>query len=362
VLAPLLLLAGAGLGLLWTSRSPVRVYTEAPPPETRPEPRAQGQVAGPLPSFAPVVAKVRAGVVRVRTILQSNDTVSPSGSTGVESGTGFVVNASGLIVTNQHVIAGYQLIMIDFPSGTTIEADVVGEDPVADLAVLRLREVPPGLQVLRLGDSRGVQQGDWVIAVSNPFEFNETVQVGIVSYVGRHLPEEGTLVSNEHLQLSIALLHGSSGCPIFDAQGNVIGVSRRALAEGHEITFAVPSKVLMWVLDQMERNNGRVRRGYLGIRFEPFSSAAVAERPGMRSHGGALIRRVLSGQPGANAGLQEGDVILSWNGKPIDSAYELYDFISYAPPESRATLEVLRGGQRLAPITVTLGELPESGR
>jgi len=367
------MVAGGVLGHFIPLVAEPRAYRE---PEPRLEPRTaeveRGRDPAPaLPSFAPIVARVKNGVVGIRNVLDAANAPldggqdaghdSPKGegaASGIVTGSGFVIHESGLVLTNQHVIAGHAQIIVELPSAPPCEAVVVGEDAITDLAVLKLRDFTSKLTVLPLADSRRVRQGDWVVTVGDPFEFRQTVTAGIVSYVGRHLPEEGTLVTNEYLQISAPVYPGSSGGPVLDLEGNVVGVTRRSLSGSPGISFAVPSKVAKWVLDQMERNQGHVRRGFLGIRFQPWFGP-ISERPGETREGGALLVRVAKDQPAERAGLLEGDVIVGWNGKPIDSAYELYDWISYAPPASQAIVDVLRGAQRLPPLTLILGELPD---
>lgn len=366
VFGPLFMLAGAGLGQLVLSGRETRAYREpaAEPREAPPGPSAAQAAPLGLPSFAPLVAKVKHGVVGIRNVLDvtaapAEDGKDDGGTAGVVTGSGFVIHESGLVVTNQHVIAGHAQIVVEIPDAPPCEADVVGEDAITDLAVLRLRDFTGRLTVLPLADSRRVRQGDWVVTVGDPFEFRQTVSAGIVSYVGRHIPEEGTLVTNEYLQVSAPVYPGSSGGPVLDLEGNVIGITRRSLSGSPGISFAVPSKIVKWVLDQMERNQGHVRRGFLGIKFQPWFGP-TSERPGETREAGALVVRVVKDQPAHRAGIREGDVVVGWNGKPIDSAYELYDWISYAPPGSQTQVEVLRGDQRLAPIQVTLGEVADS--
>ena len=355
MLGPLLLGAGAVLGRWWPLGESTKAYHEAgsarPQPETAEVPVAPGA----LPSLAPIVQRIARGVVGVRTLLEP-------GAGDRMTGTGFVIHSTGLILTNQHVVAGNLMIVVEVPGCGRIEADVVGEDAITDLAVLRLREVPEGLTVLKLAASEQVQPGDWVMTVSNPFEFRHTIAVGIVSYVGRHLLETEAPVTNEFLQIAAPAYPGASGGPVVDMQGHVVGVTRRALTDGPGISFAVPSKVVKWVLDSMERNQGKVRRGYLGLGLVPLPQPRSESLSGSRS-GGALIDAVEPGQAAERAGLRKGDVILAWNGRLLDNPSDLHDWITCSPPGTTAEIEFLRDGVRQPPLRVTLDEVkPPHGR
>ena len=193
-----------------------------------------------------------------------------------------------------------------------------------------------------------------MLAVGNPFEYNETVTVGIVSYVGRHIAEEGLLVSNEYLQFSAPVNPGSSGGPVLDMQGHVVGVTTSTHAKASGISFAVPSEVLKWVLERMDAADGRVRRGFLGVGLVPLDSA-TGKALGLA--GGAVIRRVEEHGPADRAGIRVGDVIVSYNGEQILDASTLFDWITYSHPGERAVLGVVRHGVRIAPLFARLGEV-----
>ena len=355
LLGPVLLLIGAWLGRE-LPRKPV--WTEPPPSNVAAE---QQRRIG-IPSLAPIVRAARSGIVGIRTTRRGgaepakHDGALDLHEDNLVNGTGFIIHESGLVVTNHHLVVDHEQILVEVPGFRAVEAELVGDDPVTDVAVLRFDPPPGGVVALPLGDSTQVEQGDWVLAVGNPFEYSETVTVGIVSYVGRHIPEEGLLVSNEYLQFSAPVFPGSSGGPVLDMNGHVVGVTTSSHATGTGISFAVPSKVLKWVLERMDQAEGRVRRGFLGIQLMPVDES-TCRALGLERGCGAKIGGVEEGCPADLAGLEVGDLVVSYNGKPVPDAYTLFDWITYSRPGDRAELGIVREGVRLPPLVARLGEV-----
>ncbi|MCA8958464.1 MAG: trypsin-like peptidase domain-containing protein, partial [Planctomycetes bacterium] len=371
VLGPFLLIAGAlvgrfvpalGGGTASTWQDPVTVVEVAPQR---------------LPSLAGLVDGVRDGIVRITTFqkrpttrvrprVAASDEVRYSSPTdvvsnlGVVRGTGFLVHERGLVVTCHHVIAGHASIKVELSGQRFFDAQVVGEDAVSDLAVLRLVDPPEELKALPLGDSAQVRQGDWAISLGNPFEFGSTLGLGLITYVGRHLTEGTLRVTSEHLQFSAPVNPGDSGAPLIDMSGNVIGLIRRTLTGAHGISFGVPSKAIKGLLGAVQRGKGRVRRGYLGMEFRPPRTPERV-RGFVQDGGGAEVTRVIKGHPADVAGVAPGDVIVSYDGQPVTDAAELYDRIIESPPGYRTPLSVLRRGQILPPLMVTVGEVGRPG-
>ena len=359
------LAAGLVLGSWWPTNT--RTVWSDPGPTLR-------SPGAPMASFADVVQKIGPGVVTVRARLPlepdadkapvasipTADGGALAGQTvfaaqpGFRTGSGFVVNARGLVVTSRHVVLGARSIEVMVPVHGTCRAEVVGEDPATDLAVLRLHDSPVGLAVLTIGNSEELRAGDWIVAVGNPFGFSQTVTAGVVSFVGRHLPQTDFGVTNDFLQISAPVNPGSSGCPVVNLNGEVVGVTTQAATAAQGISFAVPSRTLKWALQAMEqRPDGRVRRGYLGIEFA--SRAGVDEKGA--PHEGAVIVRVAEGQPAHRAGLRRGDVVLRVDGQPILDAQVLHERIVRGNPGSRIALELLRDGRVHDPIVAVLGEV-----
>ena len=271
----------------------------------------------------------------------------------MRNGSGFVVHERGLVVTSRHVVMSAIGIDVVLPKHGAVRAELVGEDPAADLALLRLAEVPAGLHALPIGDSHELRAGDWIVAVGNPFGFAQTVTAGVVSFVGRHLPHSDLGVTNDYLQFSAPVNPGSSGGPVLDLAGRVVGVTTQAALAAQGISFAVPSATLQWALEAMEKQpDGRVRRGYLGIEF---ASRAGTDDTGAPCEG-AVIVRVAAGEPAERAGLRRGDVVLRIDGERIADAQGLHENIVRRDPGTRIALALLRDGQIHDPIEAVRGE------
>lgn len=277
-----------------------------------------------------------------------------SGEPGLRTGSGFVVNARGLVVTSRHVVAGAATIEVLVPQRGAFVGELVGEDAATDLALVRLVAPPADLTVLEIGRSEDLRAGDWILAVGNPFGFSQTVTAGVVSYVGRHLPHSDFAVTNDFLQFSAPVNPGSSGCPVLDLHGRVVGVTTQAAVAAQGISFAVPSRTVKWTLDAMAKSrDGRVRRGYLGIEFASRSERDEDGRPCE----GAVIVHVAQGEPAYRAGVREGDVVLRVDGAPVEDATVLHERIVRGDPGSRIALHLLRDGRVQDPIEAVLGEI-----
>jgi serine protease Do len=308
--------AGVLFGSSWTAPQPrEQLWRDAGPTV---------QVEARLPSFRGVVDRVGGAVVSVRALLPLAATPAASPEDAAvrtveprrdrRSGSGFVIHERGLVLTSLHVVAGAEDIEVYLPGIGGQFADLIGQDPATDLALLRLVSPPPGLPVLEFGDSDDLHAGDWIVAVGNPFGLARTVTAGLVSFVGRHLEHDDLGVSRDFLQISAAINPGSSGCPVFDVHGHVVGVATQHASAAQGISFAVPVRAVKWALDKMRDDpEGVVRRGYLGIAFAP--------RRGLDEHGrplpGAVIVEVKEGDPAAQAGLRKGDIVVGVDDAPI---------------------------------------------
>jgi serine protease Do len=309
--------------------------------------------AGP-PSFADVVALVEQGVVAVQVTLAAPPDAEPAASPPTRRGSGFVLTPDGLVVTSRHVVADARRIQVHLPVHGRWRAEVVGEDRLTDLAVLRLEQPPAGLRPLELGNSEALRPGDWIIALGNPLGLARTVTAGIVSFVGRHLEHDDLRISSDFLQFSAPVNSGSSGCPVVDLEGRVVGVTTRAAEAAQGISFAIPSGTLKWVLGELDKSaDGRVHRGYLGIKF--------AARSGTDEDGsplpGVVVTELRAGAPAARAGVRTNDIVLRIDERPIESAKELYERITRSAPGARLRLTLLREGRVLDPVVAELGEV-----
>lgn len=353
--------AGLAVGVLlarfWPAATGTAIYRSATGDE-----RGAANVPS---SFADVVERASAGIVSVQARLRPGAIAEPSPAHGagrpvyapepdMRNGSGFVVHEDGLVVTSRHVVTSALSIQVLLAQHGAVRAELVGEDPATDLALLRLVDPPSELAPLAIGDSRELRAGDWIVAVGNPFGFAQTVTAGVVSFVGRHLPHSDFGVTNDFLQFSAPVNPGSSGGPVLDLAGRVVGVTTQAASEAQGISFAVPSHTLQWALEAMERHeDGRVRRGYLGIEF---ASRAGTDDVGLPVPG-ALIVRVAAGEAADRAGLRRGDVVLRVDGHGIADAQELHEQIVCRAPGTRIQLALLRDGEIHDPIEAVLGEV-----
>ncbi len=270
------------------------------------------------------------------------------------TGSGFVVGAAGDILTNHHVIEGADEVFVRF-GGEQREyrARVVGTDPATDLALLSIEPAGRSLVVLEFADSDKVEVGAWAIAVGNPFgNLESSLTVGVVSAKGRGdlLIGGRTPRYQDFIQTDASINHGNSGGPLVDARGRVIGVNTAISERGQGIGFAVPSNLARGVYDQL-KERGRVVRGYLGVWTEDLVTVVGESRPGEPA-AGVRVLKVAPGSPAADAGLQPGDFITAYDGRPAGTNRQLQFRIAESAPGRPVTLELAREGRKLE-VTVT---------
>ena len=264
-------------------------------------------------------------------------------------GSGFVISADGYIVTNNHVIEGADEISIEFFSGERLDAKLVGTDPKTDIALLKVESAEP-LPFVAFGDSDAMRVGDWVMAMGNPLGQGFSVSAGIVSARGREL--SGTY--DDFIQTDAAINKGNSGGPLFNMEGQVIGVNTAILSPtggSIGIGFSMGSNVVTKVVDQL-KEFGETRRGWLGVRIQDVTPD-VAEAIGLADAKGALITDVPDG-PAKDAGLLAGDVILTFNGTAVDDVRDLTRNVADSPIGEAVPVVVMRDGAQVT-IDVTLG-------
>ena len=278
---------------------------------------------------------------------------------GGSLGSGFLISADGYVVTNNHVIspartgATVDQITVTLADRREFTAKVVGRDQAADLALLKING--QGLPFVRFGDSTRARVGDWVLAIGNPFGLGGTVTAGIISALHRNL-QSG--VYDRYIQTDASINMGNSGGPMFDLNGNVIGINTALYSPtggNIGIGFAIPAEQARPVIDQLMRG-GKVSRGYIGVSLQNLDED-IAESLGIPKNQGELIRGVSPGGPAARAGIQQGDVVVAVNNQPVTPDQSLAYLVSQQPVGSRVPITLVREGQRRT-VTVTVGERP----
>lgn len=270
-------------------------------------------------------------------------------------GSGFVIDASGVIVTNNHVIAGATEITVIFTNGDRLKAEIVGRDAKVDLAVLRVKPKEP-LKAVKFGDSNKLRVGDWVMAVGNPFGLGGSVTAGIVSARNRNI-NSGPY--DDYLQTDAAINKGNSGGPLFNMEGEVIGVNTAIYSPtggSVGIGFASPSATVMPVIDQLLKY-GETRRGWLGVRIQSVDDA-IAESLGLGKPRGALIAGVDDKGPSKAAGIRTGDVIVKFDDREVRNANDLPRIVANTPVGKEVSVVVMRKGKEEI-LKVTLGRLED---
>ena len=271
-------------------------------------------------------------------------------------GSGFVIDPSGLIVTNHHVVEGADEIIINFPNGTKLKVDkVLGKDAKTDLALLKVTPKKP-LPFVKFGDSSKMRVGDWVMAIGNPFGLGGSLTVGVVSAKQRDI-NSGPY--DEYIQTDAAINKGNSGGPLFNMNGEVIGVNTAIISPtggSIGIGFAVPSDTAINIVDQLQRF-GETRRGWLGVKIQSVTDE-IADSLELKEPKGALVAGLTEGGPAAMAGILREDVIMKFDGKEITTSRTLPRYVAQTPVEKTVEVEVLRKGQRKI-LQVKVGRLEE---
>jgi serine protease Do len=257
-------------------------------------------------------------------------------------GSGFIIDPAGIVVTNNHVIANAEQITVTLADDTTLQAEVIGRDAVTDLAVLKVEPKAP-LPAATWGDSTKAKVGDWVLAIGNPFGLGGTVTSGIISATARDI-HSGPY--DDFLQTDASINRGNSGGPMFNLSGDVIGINTAIFSPSGGsigIGFAIPSAFARPIIEQL-RTTGKVERGWIGARIQPVTDE-IAEAIGLDKGRGAMIAVIDPASPAAQAKLQPGDVILAYEGKPIDRSRQLPRLVADTPPETPIKLTVWRDGK-----------------
>jgi putative serine protease PepD len=269
---------------------------------------------------------------------------------GNATGTGFVIDADGHVITNEHVVAGEQTVQIRFADESEEQGRVVGTDPSTDIALIEVDLAGHGVRPVQLGSSAGVEVGDPVYAIGNPFGLERTLTAGIVSAVNRDITAPNNFTINDVIQTDAPVNPGNSGGPLLDAAGNVIGVVSQIQSENGGnigIGYAVPSDTVRKVVDTL-KTGSEIEHAYLGVRLAETDQ-------------GVRLTSVLEGDPGQKGGLQAGDVVLEADGQAVQSAADIQRAVDGHKPGEKLELKINRGGDERT-VTVTLGTRPPAAQ
>jgi serine protease Do len=263
-------------------------------------------------------------------------------------GSGFIINRDGYIITNDHVVRDAESIQVKLSNEKIYDAKIVGGDPKSDIAVIRINAKDP-LPVAVLGDSDKLQVGQWAVAIGNPFGLDRTVTVGVVSATGRS--NMGIETYENFIQTDASINPGNSGGPLLNVNGEVIGINTAIVAAGQGIGFAIPVNMAKQVVEQLIRK-GSVTRAWLGVAIQPVTEE-IAASFGLEKAKGALISDVMAGSPAEKAGLRQGDILVTFDGKEVKDARQLQLAVGEAPVGKQVTAEIFRDG-KLQKVTLLL--------
>ena len=275
---------------------------------------------------------------------------------GTSLGSGFIISADGYVVTNNHVVSPnrrgtVQEITVTMPDGTEYAAELVGADAASDLAVLKIERGEP-FPFVEFGNSANARPGDWVVAIGNPFNLGGTVTSGIISAIARNTGQGGAY--DRYIQTDASINRGNSGGPLFDMQGNVIGINNAIFSPSGGsvgIGFAIPAETAAPIVTEL-RNGREIERGYLGVRIEPVTGD-LADSLGLPQNRGEFIQSVEDDAPAARAGIRAGDVVTKVNGEDVTSDQTLSFLVANIKPGTTIPIELIRNGQtRRVDLTV----------
>lgn len=272
-------------------------------------------------------------------------------------GSGFIISNDGYVITNNHVVKDADEVIVRLNDKREFIAEVIGSDERSDIAVLKIEG--EDLPSLKLGDSSKLEVGEWVLAIGSPFGFDHSVTAGIVSAMGRSLPNENYV---PFIQTDVAINPGNSGGPLFNLKGEVIGVNSQIYSRTGGfmgLSFAVPINVVNNVYQQL-KEKGRVSRGWLGVLIQDVTRE-LAESFGMKKPYGALVAKVLPDSPASRAGVEVGDVIVSFDGNEVSSSSDLPPMVGGTNINSQVPLGIIRRGKKTS-LKVKIAELPEEAQ
>lgn len=271
-------------------------------------------------------------------------------------GSGFVLSEDGFILTNHHVIKDADEIIVRFSDRTELTAELLGSDERSDVALLKVDASGVDLKAVKLGDSQDLKVGEWVLAIGSPFGFDYSATAGIVSALGRSLPSDSYV---PFIQTDVAINPGNSGGPLFNLDGEVIGINSQIYSRTGGfmgVSFAIPMDVVMNVVNQI-KDQGYVSRGWLGVVIQDVTRE-LAESFGLDKPRGALVSRVIADSPAAKAGFEAGDIILKFDGREVDASSDLPPIVGSTEVGKTAPVEIMRKNKPET-LRVKVEELPE---
>jgi len=374
-----LLVAAAGGGYLardWLGRSRAAPSTPSTPQATTGIAVAEALQMG----FVDVAQHVRPAVVHLGTIQRAKTRRGPNlpqgnddpffrdffnqffGSEGPDSrsefrrpglGSGVIIDKRGLVLTNFHVVKGADEILIRLSDKREYRGQILGTDPKTDLAVVKFQP-DHDVTVASLGNSDALRVGEWAIAIGNPFGLDQTVTVGVISATGRS--DVGIATYENFIQTDASINPGNSGGPLVNLRGEVVGLNTAIVAAGQGIGFAIPINMVKRVVDQLV-DKGKVVRGWLGVALQPLSPD-LAQSLGLDSTNGAVVGSTITGSPAAQAGLQQGDVIVAFDKIPVEDYRHVQRLVAEAKVGRSVTLQIVRKKEKLD-VPVTIAEVPD---
>ncbi len=285
----------------------------------------------------------------------NNNSNNNGPSTRQSLGSGFVIDPDGIIITNNHVIAEADEITVNFSDGSKLTAELVGTDPKTDIAVLRVKPTSP-LTAVSFGNSDTARIGDWVMAIGNPFGLGGSVTLGIVSAVGRDI-SSGPY--DNFIQTDAAINRGNSGGPLFNMEGEVVGINTAIISPSGGsigIGFSIPANLAKRVVAQLVEF-GETRRGWLGVQIQTVTDE-IAESLDLEDAKGALVSGVIKDGPAEASGIQSGDVILNFDGKDVEQMRDLPGIVAETPVDKEVDVVILRKGESMT-VRVKLGRLED---
>jgi serine protease Do len=268
-------------------------------------------------------------------------------------GSGFIISSDGFIITNHHVVDGADEVLVRLNDKRELAAEIIGSDEFSDIALLKVEA--SNLPVVEIGDPSKLRVGEWVLAIGSPFGFDQSATAGIVSAKERSLPRANYV---PFIQTDVAINPGNSGGPLFNMNGEVVGINSQIYSRTGGfmgLSFAIPVDVAMDVVQQI-KDKGSVSRGWLGVYIQEVTYE-LAQSFQLDKPVGALVSQVIEGSPAEKAGIQAGDVILSFNGREIKDSSDLPPMVGRVPVDSKARLKLLREGKQMK-LDVVIEELP----